>query len=102
MKKDLPKVYGLNVEHDTNTRMAYTKSGEENIKKEEKEIFKKPINQKIKDLFNSTNYIYKIDAVIEMKDKVVSKRLVGRTSDYLITMENEQIPISEILDIYQK
>lgn len=102
MKKDLPKVYGLNVDHDTNSRMAYTKSNEEIIKKEEKEVFKKPINQKIKDLFNSTNYIYKIDAVIELKDKTVTKRLIGRTSDYLITIDNEQIPISEILDIYQK
>jgi len=102
MKKDLPKVYGLNVDHDTNSRMAYTKSDEEIIKKEEKEIFKKPINQKIKDLFNSTNYIYKIDAVIELKDKTITKRLIGRTSDYLITIDNEQIPISEILDIYQK
>lgn len=102
MKKDLPKVYGLNVDHDTNSRMAYTKSDEEIIKKEEKEIFKKPINQKIKDLFNSTNYIYKIDAVIELEDKTITKRLIGRTSDYLITIDNEQIPISEILDIYQK
>ena len=104
MKKDLPKVYGLNVEHDTNSKVAYTKSNMD-IRKdtsEEKNEITKSVHQKIKEIFNSVNYIYKIDAVIKTKNETITKRLVGRNSEYLITIDNEQIPISEILDIYPK
>lgn len=101
MKKDLPRVYGLNTDHDTNSRVSYTRSSEE-VKEETKELYQKPISLKIKEIFNSLNYIYKIDAVIETKNGKSVKRLVGRNSDYLITIDNEQIPISEILDIYPK
>ena len=99
MEKKLPKVYGLNVEHDTNSNVAYTKSNEEirEYKKDEKNV-----HQKIKDMFNCVNYIYKIDVLIKTKEGTINKRIVGRNSDYLITMDNEQIPISDILDIYPK
>lgn len=104
MKKDLPKVYGLNVEHDTNSKMSYTKSDEEQVRSDDKksDTYEKTVSQKIKEIFNSMNYIYKIDAVIVTKEGPITKRLVGRNKDYLITMDNEQILISDIIDIYTK
>ena len=64
--------------------------------------FKKSINQKINDIFNSSNYIYKADVLIKFKDGEVTKRIVGKNSKNLITMDNELIPISDIIDIKTK
>lgn len=58
------------------------------------------VEQKIASIFNSPNYIYKIDVVVVTdKDKSI-KRIVGKTKNNLITMENEYIPINTIRDIY--
>ena len=50
-------------------------------------------------MFNSTSYIYKADVKITLKNGSISKRIVGRNSTHLITIDNELIPITDILDI---
>lgn len=62
----------------------------------------KNINQKINSIFNSSRYIYKADVEITLKDGVVTKRIIGKNSNHLITIDNELIPISDILDIKHK
>ena len=62
----------------------------------------KNVMQKINDIFNSPNYIYKADVIIELRDRTVNKRIVGKNNLNLITIENELIPISEIVDIKKK
>jgi len=65
------------------------------------------VEQKIYNIFNSPNYIYKIDVTI-VTDKgktnkrivIFIKRKVGKTKTNLITMDNEYIPINTIRDIY--
>lgn len=57
------------------------------------------IEQKIRDIFNSRNYIYKADVIIKTNKETLTKRIIGRNSKYLITNENELIPIDTILDI---
>ena len=59
----------------------------------------KNIYQKINDIFNSRNYIYKADVIITTSSGEFKKRIIGRNSQYLITSENELIPIVEIKDI---
>ena len=66
------------------------------------EINKKNIYQKINNIFKSRNYIYKADVLIKTKSGEYEKRIIGRNSDYLITNENELIPIVDILDIKTK
>lgn len=101
MQKELPKVYAQKVEHDTNRSVAYTKSEEKT--EERKDIkFEKTVEQKIRDIFNSVNYVYKIEVVIETESGTYTKYLVGRNKDYIITMDNEQIAIRDIKDIYIK
>ena len=39
---------------------------------------------------------------IKLKDGTVTKKIVGKNSTHLITMENELIPISDIVDIKTK
>lgn len=100
MKKDLPSVYAQKVDHDTNRSVEYTKSEDKPLNRSSQT--EKTIEQKILEIFNHVGYVYKIDVVIETKDKTETKQLVGRNKDYLITMENEQIPIASIKDIYIK
>lgn len=59
------------------------------------------IKQKISNIFNSNNYIYKADVTIVTSDKTMKKRIVGRNNSYLFTIDNEYIKISDIKDIYQ-
>lgn len=59
----------------------------------------KNIYQKINDIFSSPNYIYKANVEIILKDKVITKRIIGRNKDFLITMDNDLIRINDILDI---
>lgn len=58
------------------------------------------LEQKIYNIFNSPNYIYKIDVTIITDKGKYNKRLVGKTKTNLITMDNEYVPINTIKDIY--
>ena len=57
------------------------------------------INQKINNIFNSNKYVYKADVSITTKEGKVIKKIIGQNKTHLITMENELIPISDIIDI---
>lgn len=112
MKKELPKVYANSIDKEikNNERVSYSKSEERDVKEDVKlsksDILKNElkgnINQKINNIFNAQNYIYKADVVITFKDKKVNKRIVGRNGNHLITYDNELIPISDIVDINYK
>lgn len=67
----------------------------------ERNVLKKGENvlQKINTIFSSNNYIYKADVEIVLKDKTINKRIIGRNKTHLITVDNDLIPISDILDI---
>ena len=43
--------------------------------------------------------IYKADVSITTKDGIILKRIIGRNSTHLITIDNELVPISDIIDI---
>ena len=58
------------------------------------------VEQKIVNIFNSPNYIYKIDVVIVTDNNKVIKRIICKNKNNLITMDNEYIPINTIRDIY--
>lgn len=59
----------------------------------------KNIYQKINDIFSSPSFVYKANVEIVLKDKNLIKRIIGRNKDFLITMDNDLIPIKDILDI---
>lgn len=90
----IPKVFEGKVESDGNNEKVYYKS-----KPEIKETSNKNINQKISEIFNSSNYIYKAKTNIKLKSGWTEKTIIGKNSTHLITMENELIPITDILDI---
>ena len=57
------------------------------------------INQKINNIFNSNKYVYKADVNVTTKEGKQAKKIIGQNKTHLITIENELIPISDIIDI---
>lgn len=104
MNKKLPGVFANKIEKkiQNNETVYYSKK---EIEKETKDIKQeKPINirNKIHKLFKSTNYIYKLDTEITLKDKTITKRVIGYNDKDIITFDNELIPIENIIDIEMK
>ena len=95
--KDLPKVFQNNVnkEFKNNNNVFYSRNSI--IQNEVKDS--KTILQKINDIFSSPNYVYKANVEITLKDKKITKRIIGRNKNYIITMDNMLIPITDIVDI---
>ena len=108
--KELPKMYHNKIDKEIiNNDIIFSTMYNKSIKKDEKNLDRKvgfdnrnnyTVEQKIVNIFNSPNYIYKIDVVIRTDSGTFNKRLVGKTKTYLITMDNEYIPINTIRDIY--
>ena len=102
--KDLPKVFHNKINkafnNNENVFYSYNESKEKIENKEsEKNIDTKTILQKINSIFASPNYVYKANVLITLKDKKITKRIIGRNKNYIITMDNDLIPISDIIDI---
>ena len=94
--KDLPKVFRNNLDKKfNNNRSVYYSSN--NSKEETRDP--RSVLQKINDIFASPNYVYKANVEITLKDKKVTKRIIGRNKDYIITMDNVLIPVEDIIDI---
>lgn len=106
--KELPKMYRNKIEKEisNNEKMFSTMYNNKiTLEKEDRSTITKTrkiytVEQKIADIFNSPNYIYKIDVVIVTDRETQTKRIVGKTKTNLITMDNEYIPINTIRDIY--
>lgn len=94
--KELPKVFQNKIDKNFNNNDRVYYSSRNN---EEEIIDKRSVAQKINDIFSSPNYVYKANADITLKDKKITKRIIGRNKDYIITMDNDLIPISDIVDI---
>ena len=98
--KDLPKVFQNNVDKkfNNNSSVYYSSNDNRSLNTEEAKD-NRTILQKINEIFSSPNYVYKANVEISLKDKKVTKRIIGRNKDFLITMDNTLIPISDIIDI---
>lgn len=100
--KDLPKVFHNKIDKkfDNNSSVFYSSnsSKDERISNEEP-VDSRNVLQKINDIFSSPNYVYKANVEITLKDKKITKRIIGRNKNYIITMDNSLIPITDIVDI---
>lgn len=104
--KELPKMYHNTIDKDiNNNEKMYSTIYNSDRKISNNNIFinnknNYTVEQKIYNIFNSPNYIYKIDVTIVTDKGKTNKRIVGKTKTNLITMDNEYIPINTIRDIY--
>ena len=60
------------------------------------------INDKINSLFKSNKFSYKINVIITTNEKEIDTTIIGKVNNKLITINNELIPIKDIIDINQK
>lgn len=99
MDKDLPNIYKGVVNTDNNQEKSVL--GEEITKEDNKEIkFEKSIDQEINNIFNSSDFIYKADVLITLKNnEKIKKTIIGKNNNSLITIDDELININNISKI---
>ena len=98
MRKDLPGIFAGNVEKNM-TNKEYSVTNNTEVKEEKINKIELNINQKINAIFSSPNYVYKADVLITTNEGEFIKRIIGKSGNNLITMENELINIDNIKDI---
>lgn len=100
---NLPKVFqNSNIKTDNiSQNVFYSEKDSEFVSLENTEPIKDKyiIEKKINDLFNSTNYVYKLNVILKTLNDEIKTTVIGRTQKYLITIDNKKIDISSILDI---
>lgn len=101
MKKDLPRVYANKINNKIkNNKTVYYSYDEKKYNTDRApSLIGQSINQKLNTIFNSPSYVYKAVVRIHFENESVVKKIVGRNKNYLITIDNELIPINEIVDI---
>ena len=97
--KELPKVFHNKIDKkiNNNRNFYYSNGDKQEINETPKD--NKTIIQKINEIFASPNYVYKANVEITLSDRKITKRIIGRNKDFIITMDNELIRISDIKDI---
>jgi len=88
MKKELPKIFQnkFNKPINNNNRVFHG------------EFRDVELHNTVDSLFR-LNEIYRTNVRIKFKDGILEKKIIGRTKNNLITLDNEIIPISEIIEI---
>lgn len=106
MNKKLPKLYVNKIDKVINNNDLVFYSAKELKTKEEKTTSStlkndtQSIDEKIKALFNSPNFVYKKNATITLKDKtVINKDIIDQNDGKLITIDDETINITDIKDM---
>lgn len=59
------------------------------------------IRNKINDIIGSNNFIYRTKVNIVIGNQILTKKIIGIYNNNLVTIDNEQIPINLINDIYK-
>lgn len=106
MEKKLPGVFVNKIGKKANNKSVYY-GGKENPPEMENVVEpanlrnteKLNIRQKLNRVFQSVNYIYKIDVELILKDKKITKRIIGYNDTNIITFDNELIPIGDVIDV---
>ena len=99
--KDLPKVFHNKIDKKINNNESVFYSSNKKTNNGNDSADSRNVIQKINSIFSSPNYVYKANVEITLKDKTITKRIIGRNKDYIITMDNNLIAISDIVDIRQ-
>ncbi|MBR3898491.1 MAG: hypothetical protein IKJ43_04365 [Bacilli bacterium] len=99
MNKKLPGVFANKVKSNGNNEKVFYGQNDINDFEGDENV---DVRKKIKDIFKSSDYVYKADVILKINGKFLTKRIVGMNKKHLITMDNELLPIEEISDIKRK
>ena len=90
-----PKVFQNHINKTINNNRTYEVTNHN-------EVVKENIDDKIKNIFNSRNYIYKANVTIKTISDTINCQIIGKKGNNLLTIDNQLIPISDIIDIQRK
>ncbi len=92
--KNLPKVYAKPIEKEVrnNKELFYSRLLEE--KQTSKNILKE-----IDNIFHSKDFVYKKKVEITTKDGIIETNIVGKSGNFLLTMDGKTIRITDIESI---
>ncbi len=92
--KKLPRVYVNDIKKE------FKNYQKECLTDKEKEFTtNKNLSMKIKDIFNSRNYIYRQKVRIKLINGTFEKTIVGKTNTNLLTLNGEKIKMTDIIDL---
>lgn len=60
------------------------------------------VRKKLKEIFNSPQYVYKAETIIKTNKGSIEKTIVGMNKDKLLTLDNSFINIEDVIDINLK
>jgi hypothetical protein len=92
----LPKVFVNKIDKKFNNEQIIYK---DDTRDNPKLVSIKEINQKIESIFKDKSHIYKSRVKITLKDKELVCDIVGKTGNSILTLDNEIIKITDIIDI---
>ena len=93
--KKLPKIYQNKITKKINNNKTVCYLTEEN---EDTDYQIPTIIDKIEEVFSGFGYSYNIPVTIKTPNKVYNTSLIAKTSNNIITLDNDIIPISDIID----
>lgn len=94
--KKLPELYkNLSAKpKDNNKKVYYMENEERKIKTQ-----KPSIEEELESIFHSLGYSYNIPVEIKTKTETYYTSLVTKTKENVLTIDNQMIPIKEIIEI---
>ena len=95
MKKDLPKVYANPIDKDirNNDNIFYGKNEEPKLDRSVN------IYEKINQIFASPHHVYKSNVLVKTKNGELKTTIVGKSGNFLLTLNGEKINMIDIVDI---
>lgn len=102
MDKKLPEIFHNKIDKKLNNNKNIFYSSKISEPETREEPTPMNIHQKINQIFSSPNYVYKADVEIKTKEQTITTKIIGRNRNYLITMDNQLISITDIIDITKK
>lgn len=96
--KKLPEIYkNQNTKLIDNNKKVYYMKKEEN-----RSMIKNTIEEQLDNIFHGLGYSYNIPVEIITKNETYHTSLVTKTKENVVTIDNQVIPISDIISITKK
>ena len=95
MKKDLPRVYANPIDKDIRNNNDIYYGRNEEIRNSTKVNVYEKINQ----IFASPHHEYKSNVLIKTKNGEIKTTIVGKSGNYLLSLNGEKINMIDIVDI---
>ena len=92
----LPKISKIPLKEDiSNNQTVYYDRKE----KELESLTTQDVKEQIKEIFDSIHHYYKVDVQIKTFHHTYDTRIIGKTENAILTMDEDTIPIDEIVSI---